>query len=405
MRTIIHSDMNNFYASVECFLNPKLREEAVAVVGDIEKRKGIVLAKNMLAKRMGVKTGEQVWVAKQKCPCLITVKANFSNYIRFSKMARKIYGDYSDRVEPFGLDEAWIDVTASRMSGKEIANDIRRRMKEELGLTASVGVSFNKIFAKLGSDMKKPDATTIITPENFKQKVWELPAEELLYVGRATRRKLERRSIMTIGDIANADPNYLSSFLGKWGYTLYQFANGLDASPVKRIDEADEIKSVGNSTTTPRDLTELTDIKMVLYTLSESVAERLRALHKKCTTVKIFIRDTELHAIERQKKVYPTFLSKDIAQAALELFEKNCKDIAVRALGITAAELIPDKEAMISLFQEEISEEENLECAIDLIRRRYGQKAVFRSVMLMDSDIAKLNPIEDHIIHPVSFFG
>lgn len=343
MRTILHSDMNNFYASVECFLNPKLREEAVAVVGDIEKRKGIVLAKNMLAKRMGVKTGEQVWVAKQKCPCLVTVKANFSNYIRFSKMARKIYGDYSDRVEPFGLDEAWIDVTASRMSGKEIANDIRRRMKEELGLTASVGVSFNKIFAKLGSDMKKPDATTIITPENFKQKVWELPAEELLYVGRATRRKLERRSIMTIGDIANADPNYLSSFLGKWGYTLYQFANGLDASPVKRIDKADEIKSVGNSTTTPRDLTELTDIKMVLYTLSESVAERLRALHKKCTTVKIFIRDTELHAIERQKKVYPTFLSKDIAQAALELFEKNCKDIAVRALGITAAELIPDK--------------------------------------------------------------
>lgn len=397
--------MNNFYASVECFLNPKLRKEAVAVVGDIEKRKGIVLAKNMLAKRMGVKTGEQVWVAKQKCPCLVTVKANFSNYIRFSKMARKIYGDYSDRVEPFGLDEAWIDVTASRMSGKEIANDIRRRMKEELGLTASVGVSFNKIFAKLGSDMKKPDATTVITPENFKQKVWELPAEELLYVGRATRRKLERRSIMTIGDIANADPNYLSSFLGKWGYTLYQFSNGLDASPVKRIDEADEIKSVGNSTTTPRDLTELTDIKMVLYTLSESVAERLRAIHKKCTTVKIFIRDTELHAIERQKKVYPTFLSKDIAQSALELFEKNCKDIAVRALGITAAELIPDKEAMISLFQEEISEEENLECAIDLIRRRYGQKAVFRSVMLMDSDIAKLNPIEDHIIHPVSFFG
>ncbi len=405
MRTILHSDMNNFYASVECFLNPKLRKEAVAVVGDIEKRKGIVLAKNMLAKRMGVKTGEQVWVAKQKCPCLVTVKANFSNYIRFSKMARKIYGDYSDRVEPFGLDEAWIDVTASRMSGKEIANDIRRRMKEELGLTASVGVSFNKIFAKLGSDMKKPDATTVITPENFKQKVWELPAEELLYVGRATRRKLERRSIMTIGDIANADPNYLSSFLGKWGYTLYQFSNGLDASPVKRIDEADEIKSVGNSTTTPRDLTELTDIKMVLYTLSESVAERLRAIHKKCTTVKIFIRDTELHAIERQKKVYPTFLSKDIAQSALELFEKNCKDIAVRALGITAAELIPDKEAMISLFQEEISEEENLECAIDLIRRRYGQKAVFRSVMLMDSDIAKLNPIEDHIIHPVSFFG
>ena len=405
MRTILHSDMNNFYASVECFLNPKLRKEAVAVVGDIEKRKGIVLAKNMLAKRMGVKTGEQVGVAKQKCPCLVTVKANFSNYIRFSKMARKIYGDYSDRVEPFGLDEAWIDVTASRMSGKEIANDIRRRMKEELGLTASVGVSFNKIFAKLGSDMKKPDATTVITPENFKQKVWELPAEELLYVGRATRRKLERRSIMTIGDIANADPNYLSSFLGKWGYTLYQFSNGLDASPVKRIDEADEIKSVGNSTTTPRDLTELTDIKMVLYTLSESVAERLRAIHKKCTTVKIFIRDTELHAIERQKKVYPTFLSKDIAQSALELFEKNCKDIAVRALGITAAELIPDKEAMISLFQEEISEEENLECAIDLIRRRYGQKAVFRSVMLMDSDIAKLNPIEDHIIHPVSFFG
>ena len=405
MRTILHSDMNNFYASVECFLNPDLRKEAVAVVGDIEKRRGIVLAKNMLAKRMGVKTGEQVWVAKQKCPCLVTVKANFSNYIRFSRLARQIYSSYSDRVEPFGLDEAWIDVTSSRQTGEQIADDIRKRIKEELGLTASVGVSFNKIFAKLGSDMKKPDATTVITPQNFKQKVWELPADDLLYVGKATKKKLERRSIITIGDIANADPHYLASFLGKWGYTLYQFANGLDAAPVKRIDEVDEIKSVSNSSTAPKDLTDITDIKMLIFTLSESVAERLRKIGKKCTTVKVLIRDTSLHSIERQKKVYPTFLSKDIAEAAIELFKTNCKGYSVRALGVTAADLICDKEKMISLFEDEASDMESLECTIDLIRRRYGQKSVFRSVMLMDSEIAKLNPIEDHIVHPVSFFG
>ncbi len=404
MRTILHADMNNFYASVECFLNPEIRGEAVAVVGDIEKRKGIVLAKNMLAKRAGIKTGEPIWSAMRKCPYLVTVNARFDQYMRFSRMARGIFRDYSDRIESFGLDEAWIDVSGSERSGVEIADEIRERVKAELGITASVGVSFNKIFAKLGSDMKKPDATTEITYDNFRQKVWELPAGDLLYVGRATEKKLERHSIRTIGDLAEASPDYLAGFLGKWGYTLSMFANGLEASPVRLADEMEAVKSVGNSTTAPRDLISESDIKMTLYTLAESVAERMRKIKKKCTTVRISVKGPDLFSFERQKKVYPTSLAKDIAEAAFELVKINVHGGAVRALGIAASDLMDDKELMLSLFDDGQEEAEDLERTIDNIRRRFGQKSVFRSIMLMDKELAELNPIDDHVIHPVSFF-
>lgn len=404
MRKILHSDINNFYASVECFLHPELRNEAVAVVGDAEKRKGIVLAKNMLAKRMGVKTGETIWLATQKCPALVTVNAHFDEYLRFSRLARQIYERYSDRVEPFGLDEAWIDVSSDKREGKEIADEIRKVIFEELGITASVGVSFNKIFAKLGSDMKKPDATTVISVENFKQKVWPLPVNELLYVGRQTSAKLERRSILTIGDLAKANPEYLSSFLGKWGYTLNQFANGLEAAPVRLASKKDDLKSVSNSTTVPRDLINQEDVKMTVYTLCESVAERLRCIGKKCTVVRLFVRDSELFTRERQKTICATSVSGDIAKAAMELFCESFKGTTVRALGVCAAGLIRQCDIMRSLFEEEELQKESLENAIDDIRRRFGQKAVFRSLMLMDKELFKLNPIDDHTIHPVSYF-
>ncbi|MBP1763246.1 MAG: polymerase [Firmicutes bacterium] len=256
-RTILHVDLNNFYASVECLYRPELRNFPVAVTGDAEARHGIILAKNQLAKLAGVTTGEAIWQARQKCPRLICLPPDFRKYLRFSRLARTIYADYTDQIEPFGIDEAWLDVTGSIQlfgTGPEIADTIRQRLRSELGITASIGASYNKIFAKLGSDMKKPDATTVITAENFRNIVWPLPAGELLYVGRSTQRKLKSRFINTIGDLAKADPRNLRLLLGVWGETLRQFANGLDTSPVRLSGEESIIKSIGNSTTTPRDL-------------------------------------------------------------------------------------------------------------------------------------------------------
>lgn len=256
-RVILHADLNKFYASVECLHRPELRDKSVVVGGDPTLRHGIVLAKNYPAKKFGIKTGEVLWQAHKKCPNLIAVPPNYSLYHRFSRMAREIYLDYTDQIEPFGIDEAWLDVTDSvglYGDGQKIADEIRKRIKFQMGITASVGVSFNKIFAKLGSDMKKPDATTVITPENFRQLVWPLPAADLLYVGRATEAKLKRYMIRTIGDIANTSSYFLHFLLGKWGDVLWSFANGEDNSPVAPFWDEGIIKSIGNSTTTPRDL-------------------------------------------------------------------------------------------------------------------------------------------------------
>ena len=234
-RTILHVDLNNFYASVECLYRPEIRDKPVIVCGDIEARHGIVLAKNYPAKVLGVKTGEAIWQAKQKCPGLVAVGADYSKYLRFSKLARKIYADYSGNIEAFGIDENWIDISGTEKmfgTGPEIADVIRKRLRDELGLTGSVGVSWNKIFAKLGSDMKKPDATTVITPDNFRRTVWPLPVSDLLYVGRSTNRKLENRAIYTIGDLAKRDVNDLKLLLGVWGETLWHFVTILS----KRVD-------------------------------------------------------------------------------------------------------------------------------------------------------------------------
>ena len=289
-RVILHVDMNNFYASVECFLHPEYREEAVVVAGDAKKRHGIVLAKNEKAKKMGIKTAEPLWSAYRKCSELTVIQANHANYSRFSQLSRDIFREYTEYVEPFGLDEAWLDVTAlctSFQDGARIADEIRERLKSELGLTASIGVSFNKIFAKLGSDMKKPDATTVISREGYRQTVWSLPASELLKVGKKTMKKLELRGIYTIGDLARSRATRLEAILGKWGRMIHCFANGMDQSPVRKFAEYDEAKSVGNSTTTPRDLLTEEDVRLTVYILAESVAERLRLKKLKGNVVEI----------------------------------------------------------------------------------------------------------------------
>ena len=256
-RVIMHIDMNTFYASVAQHLDPKIRNKPVAVAGDPERRNGIILAKSREAKACGVKTAEAIWQARQKCPNLILLPPHHGLYAQYSRRINTIYGQYTDLVEPYGCDEAWLDVTGStalKGDEKKIADEIRSRVKKELGITVSIGISWNKIFAKLGSDYKKPDAITQFHKENYQSIVWNLPAANLLYVGRSTRTMLNRYGIKTIGKIATSDPDFLERLFGKMGLVLYSFANGWDDSPVEPEGYAAPIKSIGNSTTTPRDL-------------------------------------------------------------------------------------------------------------------------------------------------------
>lgn len=409
MRTILHVDLNNFYASVECLYRTEIRQYPVAVCGDPLNRQGIVLAKNMLAKKLGVTTGEPIWQAKIKAPELVVVPPDFKKYLRFSRMAREIYCDYTDRIEPFGIDECWLDVSGGG-DGKIIADNIRQRIREELGITASAGVSFNKIFAKLGSDMKKPDATTVISEKGFKDVVWPLPVEDLLYVGRATSRKLHNYGLTTIGRLAQVDRGILVSNLGKWGEVLWLFANGFDTSPVRKVGEGTTVKSVGNSTTCPRDLFNDEDVKLVFTVLAESVAVRLRDYGLKCAGVAISYRDKELFSLTRQGMLTePTYLSDPIINKAMELFvahygwEKPLRSVGLRGINlVTAKDLF-----QLSLFDDAAQRtlaQEALAHTIDSIRGRFGQEAIVRASCLLDSKLTGFNPKEDHVIHPVSFF-
>ena len=296
-RTILHSDCNCFYASVELLHHPELRGKPVAVGGDPEARHGIVLTADYTAKRYGVKTGMALWQAKQLCPDITFLPPRMDLYLRFSRMAQEIYADYTDKREPYGIDESWLDVTDSatlKGDGFHIAQEISSRMKKELGITVSVGVSFNKIFAKLGSDYKKPDAVTTMYEDEFQRKAWCLPVSDLLYVGNATNKKLYSMGIRTIGDLAKSDETLLVRKLGKMGSILWAFANGYDESPVKLENTSAPVKSVGNSTTTPRDMETDEDVRIVLYILAESVAARLRENGFRCRTVEISVRDKEL---------------------------------------------------------------------------------------------------------------
>jgi DNA polymerase-4 len=386
-RVILHSDLNNFYASIECLYNPELKNKPVAVCGDPELRHGIVLAKNYIAKLYGVKTGDVIWEARQKCPDIVIVKANFPLYLKFSQRARQIYERYTDQIESFGIDECWLDVTGSQKlmgSGLKIAQDIGQSIKDELGVTVSIGVSWNKIYAKLGSDMKKPDAITVITRENYKQKVFPLSADNLLYVGRATKAKLSKLNINTIGDIANADVNILKNHLGKWGEYLWVFANGLDNSPV--MPNSPTVKSVGNSATTVRDLISIEDIKMVVTVLAESVARRLREQNLKGQCVHLGLQDVDMVYWSKQMTIKePTFLSSDIIKAAMRVFENYAFDKPVRNVSLTVSSLCcADYSQQLDFFgtKERLQKAEKLEKTVDEIRRRFGYFAVSRAAAL-----------------------
>lgn len=397
-RAILHSDLNNFFASVECRLNPSLAGHPVAVCGDPDKRHGIVLAKNYEAKKYNVTTGEALWQAKQKCPSLICVPPHYDKYEEYSAAARRIYTGYTDLVESYGIDECWLDVSGSKKlfgDGKTIADEIREKIKKELGVTVSVGVSFNKVFAKLGSDMKKPDATTVIDREHFKEKIWHLPVEDLLYVGRATGEKLAGLGIDTIGKLALTPLETVRYFLGKNGEMLWSFAGGLDSSPVANTNSKPLIKSVSCGNTAPRDLVSEEDIKAALYPLCTTVSARLREYGFMCRTVRLYVRDFELSSYERQTKLtFPCRTSSEIFKSAFDLFRKNHRSgKPVRSMSVSASDLIYTKEYQLSLDPEfmTLQKQEALEAECDTINRKYGKNTICRGIYLEYPDITNLH--------------
>ncbi len=402
---ILHSDLNNFYATVERSLFPELAGKPVAVCGDKEARHGIVLAKSEEAKAFGVRTGDVIWEAKRKCPGLIIRPVRFPEYVKRSRQVRDIYARFTDLIEPFGIDECWLDVTHSKIfgNGEQIAEKIRRAVKEELNLTVSVGVSFNKVFAKLASDLKKPDAVTVVERENFKEKLYDLPASDLLYVGRATAEKLRRMGIQTIGALAKADRKMLENVLGKWGATLSAYARGEDETPVRNMNERSELKSVGNSMTCPEDLYKFEDIKRMLYVLSESVAARMKdAGLGKADTVHLWVRDKELQSYGWQKKVRPTALVGEIAEAAYALFrERYTARRAVRGLGVTTSGFDNGVEQLtFDSLGGDYEKKAKAEEAVAKIREKHGYSKLQRGIMLEDPLSANMDVRGERLVRP-----
>ena len=410
-RVILHVDMNNFFASVECEDKPALWSQPVAVAGDIEARHGIILAKNQVAKSYGVQTGESIAEARRKCPRIVLLPPHMDRYKQISDKARGIYARYTDRVESFGIDECWLDVTGNgRLWGEDygavIANEIRCAVKRELGVTVSVGVSFNKIFAKMGSDYKKPDAVTCITRENFRELLWGLPVGDLIFVGRSTAKKFWYMQIRTVGDLARSDPALLESNLGKNGLMAWRFANGMDGSPVLLDGQEYPIKSIGNSTTTPVDMVTRRDAEIVLAQLCQSVATRLREADMRCTTVKLSLRTTDLSWKQRQKGTAATCLENDLWREAMVLYDTFHDGKPLRSIGVSACGLIDHGEEQLSMFDGDTCRHAALESlggVLDGLRARYGERAVRRGLLLEGGALIGGIPPQGSQPHPVAW--
>lgn len=388
-RTVLHCDINNCFASIEALLEPRLRGLPIAVCGSKEERHGIVLAKSEEAKKFGVRTAEPIWQAQRKCPQLVIVSPHYSEYGKYSKAIRQLHSEYTDLVEPFGMDECWLDVTQSRTlfgNGVKIANEIRERIKREIGLTVSVGVSFNKVFAKLGSDLKKPDAVTVIG-ENFRQQIWKLKASEMLGVGPSAEARLSRYCIHTIGDIASTSPDFLERKFGKWGLTIWKYANGLDNSPVMPIGYVSPIKSIGHGETPCRDMENNDQVWLMLFYLTQDISKRLRENSLLAKGVSVRVKDNLLATVQFQGGVkFPTSCAYELASEAFRLFrEKYTWQNPVRALSVTAINLCSDS-SYIQLDLEGSFERhrrsESIERAADSIRSQFGKYAITPAALL-----------------------
>lgn len=386
-RVILHCDLNNFFASVTLLSNATLYNMPVAVCGNEKERHGIVLAKNEIAKSYGVKTAETIRDAKRKCPELVCLPPDYKQYKKYSVAARKIYERYTDMIEPFGIDECWLDVTGSIRifgSGEEIAEKIRSSIKNELKITVSIGVSFNKVFAKLGSDMKKPDGITVISKENFKSKVWPLPAKDLLYVGKSTEERLKSSGIFTIGDVANCETALLSHLLGKNGEQLKRYAMGLDSSPVADSDALRIPKSIGRSVTLDHDITSFEEVHKIFLILSEEIIEKMRKTELSAFGFQIHLRDVSLRVKEYSATLStPITSSVQLSKRGFELFKRNYSFISpLRSVGIRAINL-KDKETYFqqSLFdsQSDSENEEKIEQSIINLRDKFGESSIKRA--------------------------
>jgi len=388
---IFHCDCNAFFASVEETFHPEYKKVPMAVAGDPASRHGIILAKNELAKGYGVKTAETIHSAKRKCPQLLLCPPRHGTYGEFCGRINAVYETYTDYVERFSIDESFLEMSFFRGGELEMAHQIRERVARETGVTISIGVSWNKIFAKMGSDFKKPDAVTHITHENFQRILWPLPAGELFMVGRNTAQTLEKFGIHTIGDLAGTDLEFLRRQFGKMGDYLHGSANGLDDSLVGRTGEHDPVKSIGNGMTFRRDLCGEGEVRMGLLALADNVARRMRRAGVKCSTVQLTIKDTALKSITRQKTVRPTYLAADLVRACMELVRAAWPEgKPIRLLTVTAQNLLPAEEAaeQLSLFDTSGGAEkhEQLEWALDGIREKYGGGSI-RHGSLLDNDL------------------
>lgn len=408
-RQILHSDMNNFYATVECMLNPALKGKPLAVCGAEEDRSGIVLARNYEAKAYGVTTADVIWQAKQKCPQLVIVPPHYDQYLKFSLLAKEIYNQYTQQVESYGMDECWLDVTGSKVGdGYQIATEIKDRIKTELGLTVSIGVSFNKIFAKLGSDLKKPDAITQIKEETFREQLWHLPASSLLGVGRATEKKLDRYYINTIGKLAQTSDDFLKRLLGKNGLALKRFANGQDSSPVADMNHSIPMKTIGHGITAAADLSHPSEVWCFILALAQDLGEKLRNYKKQALGISLTIKDCNLYAKQWQKKLQlPTQSPTTIAKESFALFQSsypwqaNIRAITVRAIYLEEQ----DTPHQFNLFTDykTIEKQETIDKTIHQIRTRFGKNAIYNACLLRREKIPAFE--ESELVMPTGFMN
>lgn len=410
-KVILHCDLNCFYASVEMLFHPELRQVPFAVGGDVEKRHGIILTKNALAKQAGVQTGEPLWQAKQKCPNLQLMTPRFELYLEFSKKVTAIYADYTDQIEPFGIDECWLDVTGSVHlfeSPIHLAREIMDRILNEVGLTVSVGLSDNKVYAKLGSDLANTQELFPIYRDSLETTIYPLPVNNLVFVGRQTTKKLNKYNIYTIGDLAHCSLEFLELRFKKWGHLLYQISRGIDQDHVFFTHgEGSPVKSIGNSITAVRDLETLDDYKIIVYRLAESVCERQRQQNLCAYGISVSVRDFELFTQSKQQKLpTPLLNSKDVARHALRLIEElRQPNRPIRSLGIKLFELSTrPKHLQFDLFDLENDPlDYDLDQAITTIRNRFGPKSISRAVMLLDRELSDFYPKTQHVIYPIAY--
>ena len=387
-RVILHCDANNFFASVSAKLHPEYQGKPIAVCGDPEKRHGIVLAKSQEAKKYGVSTGDVIWEAKQKCPNLLIVPAEYDKYIEYSNKLFDIYSRFTDRVECFGMDECWLDVTHSKIfgNGEQIANSLREIIKNELGITISAGVSFNKVFAKLGSDMKKPDATTIISRDNFKNIVFPLPVSDLLMIGRKTTKHLAKMNIHTIGDLANTDKEIMRTHFGINGVQYVEWANGDDRDEVKLCDKQGQVKQISNSITTYRDLRTIEEKLSVVRALCELISTRLVHLNAVTSGIYLGLKFDDFDYYAKQVAIAPTCASRSLFEGAKLIFDKAPKE-PVRLICIGTTKLSKDENIQLSMFGNDFTKDIELSKSIDKIKKKYGYSAIQPASTLANSDL------------------